>query len=69
MLFAGYMRGAGQLVNKSGTSQIGRRRMELQSLQSLGLNSWPKVTGRRREKYDSQTNQEGGRLIRDDGYG
>ena len=67
MLFAGYMRGRGRLVNKSGTSQIGRRRMELQGLQLLELDTRPKVTGRWREKYGSKVNQVGGMLIRDDG--
>src|SRR5437899_703899 len=38
MLFAGYMRGRGRPVNKGGTSQIGGRRRELQSFQSVGLN-------------------------------
>ena len=67
MLFAGYTRGRGWLVNKGGTSQIGRRRMELQGFQSFGSNSGSKVTGRRRENYDSIAVRDGGLLIRDDG--
>ena len=67
MLFAGYMRGRGRLVNNSGTSQIGRRRMELQGFQFLELDTRPKVMGRWHEKYNSKVNQDGGMLICDDG--
>ena len=56
-------------MNKGGTSQNGQRRMELQGFQFLELDTWPKVTGRWREKYDSKVNQVGGMLIRDDGPG